>query len=134
MGGNPMGDETPRGSLEDLDARLQVARSQEQARTHGAGSGPRISMSGFGLAFRIGVELVAALIVGVGVGLLLDRWLGSAPWFLIVFFFLGAAAGILNVYRTASGIGSAETEGAPPPQEPEGKNDHGPDQTGPERQ
>ncbi len=65
-------------------------------------SGP---MSGVGMALRIGTELVAALIVGVGLGLLLDYWLGTAPWLLVVFFFLGAAAGVLNVYRTASGIG-----------------------------
>jgi len=92
-------------------------------------------MSGFGMAFRIGVELVAALIVGVGIGLLLDRWLGSTPWFLIVFFFLGAAAGVLNVYRAASGMGPAEAEGTPPPAgEPEEDDDHGPAETGPGRQ
>jgi ATP synthase protein I len=93
-------------------------------------------MSGFGVAFRIGVELVAALIVGVGVGWLLDRWLGSKPWFLIVFFFLGAAAGILNVYRAASGIGLARAEGAPAPSngEPEEDDDDGPAGAGPGRQ
>jgi len=89
-------------------------------------------MSGLGVAFRIGVELVAALVVGVGVGLLLDSWLGSTPWFLIVFFFLGAAAGVLNVYRAASGIGLAETNGAPaPPGEEQQDEDDGPAETGP---
>jgi ATP synthase protein I len=89
-------------------------------------------MSGLGVAFRIGVELVAALVVGVGVGLLLDSWLGSTPWFLIVFFFLGAAAGVLNVYRAASGIGLAETNGTPaPPGEERQDEDDGPAETGP---
>ena len=64
-------------------------------------------MSGYAMAFRIGTELVAALIVGVGIGLLMDKWLETAPLFLVVFFFLGAGAGILNVYRAASGIGLA---------------------------
>jgi len=93
-------------------------------------------MSGFGVAFRIGVELVAALVVGVGAGLLLDRWLGSTPWFLIVFFFLGAAAGVLNVYRAASRIGLAEAEGAPAPSEgePEEEDDDWPSGTGSDRQ
>ena len=69
-------------------------------------------MAGLGVAFRIGVELVAALVVGVGIGLLLDNWLGTGPWFLVAFFFLGAAAGVLNVYRAASGIGyGGPTEG-----------------------
>ena len=130
-----MGDETPGGSLEDLDARLQRARSHEQTRTQGKGSILRAPMSGFGVAFRIGVELVAALVVGVGVGLLLDRWLGSTPWFLIVFFFLGAAAGVLNVYRAASGMGLAEAQGAPGPsgEDEEDEDDDGPAGMGPAR-
>ena len=56
-------------------------------------------MSGF--AFRIGVELVTALLVGGGIGWLLDRWWGTSPILLLLFFFLGAAAGILNVFRAA---------------------------------
>jgi ATP synthase protein I len=58
-----------------------------------------------GMAFRIGVELVAALIVGVGIGYLIDRALGTMPAFLIVFFFLGAAAGAMNVYRAMARLG-----------------------------
>lgn len=56
-------------------------------------------MSGF--AFRIGVELVSALLVGAGIGWLLDRWWGTEPFLLLIFFFLGAAAGLLNVFRAA---------------------------------
>lgn len=59
------------------------------------------------LALRLGVEIVAALIVGVGIGLLLDRWLGTAPWMLLLFFVLGSAAGMMNVYRVMSGQGYA---------------------------
>ena len=59
------------------------------------------------MAIRIGTEMVAALIVGVGIGYFLDNWLGTKPWFLVVFFFLGAGAGVLNVYRAASGLGIA---------------------------
>lgn len=64
-------------------------------------------MSGVGMAFRIGTELVAGLAIGVGIGWGLDYWLETGPWFLVVFFFLGSGAGILNVYRAASGIGLA---------------------------
>lgn len=56
---------------------------------------------------RIGVEIVAALIVGVGFGLLLDSWLGTKPWFMLVFFVLGAAAGMFNVYRVVRDQGGA---------------------------
>ena len=92
-------------SLEDLDARLRRARGETQPPASGKGPDRKPATAGLGMAFRIGTELVAALAVGVGIGLLLDHWLDTGPWFLVVFFFLGAAAGMLNVYRAASGIG-----------------------------
>ena len=51
--------------------------------------------------FRMSTELVAGVIVGAGIGWLLDRWLGISPWGLIVFLLLGFAAGVLNVMRAA---------------------------------
>lgn len=103
----------PSEDLDELGARLKALR-EEVSGEHPSRNvtGPGGALSGFGSAFRIGTELVAALIVGVGVGYFLDRWLGTAPVFLIVFFFLGAGAGILNVYRAASGIGTLS--GLPP--------------------
>jgi ATP synthase protein I len=96
-------DERKPPSLEDLDARLRAAQDRGDAPTKDTSSAP--SMSGFGLAFRVGIELVAALGVGVGIGWFLDSWLGTKPWFLVAFFFLGSAAGFLNVWRAVSGIG-----------------------------
>ncbi|WP_448207705.1 AtpZ/AtpI family protein [Azospirillum sp. sgz302134] len=101
-----MSDEKPPPSLEELEARLRKAR-EGQASDTGPGRYHRIPQGPLAIAFRIGTELVAAMIVGVGGGLLLDRWLGTAPWGLIVMFFLGAAAGILNVYRAITGLGIA---------------------------
>ncbi len=92
--------------LQELDARLRRARGDDAAKTEPDSASAEM-MSGYAMAFRIGTELVAALIVGVGIGLLLDKWLETAPLFLVVFFFLGAGAGILNVYRAASSIGLA---------------------------
>ena len=63
--------------------------------------------SALGLAFRVAVELVSALAVGLGIGWLLDAWLDTQPWLMIVFIILGGAAGVLNVYRMASGYGYA---------------------------
>lgn len=92
--------------LSDLGERLcQARKRREKGADHD--SAAAAPMQGIGFAFRIGVELVSALIVGVGIGLLVDLWLDSGPWGLIIFFFLGAAAGILNVYRTVSKIGLA---------------------------
>lgn len=95
--------------FKDFDARLKALRAKSEER---AGTGQRsdIPRSAMGYAFRIGIELVAGLVVGGVIGWLLDTWLGTLPLFLILFFFLGSAAGILNVYRTARRMERAEAE------------------------
>ncbi|MEE8392729.1 MAG: AtpZ/AtpI family protein [Rhodospirillales bacterium] len=103
----PKSPEKPK-PLEDFEARLREAKAEIQP---AAPNGPaKETITGLGAALRIGTELVAALVVGVGIGYMLDNWLETAPWFLVLFFFLGAAAGILNVYRAASSIGLTETD------------------------
>ena len=54
---------------------------------------------GAGFGFKISTEIIAALVVGVGIGLLVDKYLGTKPFGLIIFFIFGAIAGFLNVYR-----------------------------------
>ena len=88
-----------------FDARLRAAQARQADRE--IGTAARSQKSGLGFAFRIGTELVAGVAMGVAIGLGLDYWLDSRPWFMILFFFLGAGAGMLNVYRTVSGIGHA---------------------------
>jgi len=58
-----------------------------------------------GLGFRIGLELVVAVFVGVALGWAIDRWLGTRPWGLLVFLFLGIGAGMTNIYRVIKGLG-----------------------------
>ena len=58
--------------------------------------------SSFGSAFKLSTELVSAVVVGTIIGFILDTWFDTKPWLIIVFFFLGAAAGMLNVIRTAN--------------------------------
>ena len=57
------------------------------------------SKKGVSFGFRIGVEIVAALIVGVSIGIIVDKYLNTKPFGLIIFFILGSLAGFLNVYR-----------------------------------
>jgi ATP synthase protein I len=59
------------------------------------------------LGWRIGLELVGAVAVAVFIGWAIDRWLGTRPWGMVVMFFLGVAAGMLNVYRAVAGLGRA---------------------------
>ncbi|WP_421992682.1 AtpZ/AtpI family protein [Roseococcus sp.] len=80
-----------------FETRLKAARDRQGLDKPEASKGALPSTWGFGL--RAGVEIVSALIVGVGLGLMLDKWLGTSPWLFLVMFFLGAAAGMLNVYR-----------------------------------
>jgi ATP synthase protein I len=100
-------------------------------------------MSGVGLALRLGVDFVAGVVVGVGIGLLLDWWLGISPAMLILFFLLGAAAGTFNVFRTASGQGgavgykrareAAKDEADGTDAQDGARDDGGPDERGPEK-
>ena len=57
--------------------------------------------SGLARGLRLSSELLAGVIVGTGLGLLLDNWLGTSPWGLLVLLILGFAAGVFNVIRTA---------------------------------
>ena len=100
-----MSEERPPSSLEELHAKLKVARGQiEMADVKIDGSKPG---SGLGMALKIGVEFVSAVGVGVAIGLLLDYWLETKPWLMVLFFVLGSAAGFLNIFRTMSGYGYA---------------------------
>ena len=57
-----------------------------------------------GMAFRLSTELVSGIVVGSVMGWSIDKWLGSQPWFFLIFFILGIAAGIINVIKTAKNM------------------------------
>ena len=84
---------------EDFKTRLKIAKLKlaKQVQSDSEKKG-----SFMGNAFKLGTELVAAVAVGTIIGFILDSWFDTKPWLIIIFFFLGAAAGMLNVIRTAS--------------------------------
>ena len=84
---------------EDFKTRLKIAKSKinKQVLSDSEKRG-----SFMGNAFKLGTELVAAVAVGTRIGFILDTWFDTKPWLMIIFFFLGAAAGLLNVIRTAN--------------------------------
>ena len=84
---------------EDIKTRLKIAKSKlkKQLDDNNEKRG-----SFMGNAFKLGTELVAAVTVGTIIGFILDGWFDTKPWLIIIFFFLGAAAGMLNVVRTAN--------------------------------
>ena len=83
---------------EDFKTRLKIAKSKIKKQVQ---SDSEKRGSFMGSAFKLGTELVAAVAVGTIIGFILDTWFGTKPWLIIVFFFLGSAAGILNVIKTA---------------------------------
>ena len=84
---------------EDFKTRLKIAKSRIKKQTL-LDSEKRGSF--MGSAFKLGTELVASVAVGTIIGFILDSWFDTKPWLIIIFFFLGAAAGMLNVIRTAN--------------------------------
>jgi ATP synthase protein I len=89
---------------EDASASFEQRLSQARAR-HGMDAPPATAAGGsgmsgaLGIGLRVGVELVSALAVGVGIGWALDHWLHTTPIFIAVFVLLGGAAGLANVWR-----------------------------------
>jgi len=84
--------------LRDLGERL--GRHQSDGPSDSAPR-PTADPSAIARGFRLSVELVAGVLVGAGLGWLLDRWIGTTPLGMIVFLLLGFAAGVLNVMRAA---------------------------------
>ena len=79
--------------LKELKDRIETAKSLNTPNTK------KNKESGAGFGFKISTEIIAALVVGVGIGLIVDKYLGTKPFGLIIFFIFGALAGFLNVYR-----------------------------------
>ena len=98
-----MSEREPPDPLTRLGERIDKARAQHAPRQPAVGDRSALQQ-GLGLGLRIGIELVVAIGVATGLGWAMDRWLGTRPWGIIVLFFLGVAAGMLNVYRAVSGI------------------------------
>jgi len=89
-----------------LSARLQrlgegLAREGAKTPADDAGADRAATASGYARGFRLSSELVGGVLVGAGLGWLIDRLLGISPWGFIVFLLLGFIAGVLNVMRSA---------------------------------
>jgi ATP synthase protein I len=87
--------------LQRLGEGLGQARTRDGRPTGDAGGDRATTASGYARGFRLSSELVAGVLVGAGLGWLVDRLLGISPWGFIVFLLLGFVAGVLNVMRSA---------------------------------
>ena len=77
----------------------QTSSMQLASQTTGSTRLPAV-FTGFS-RIRISTEMISALLVGVGMGWMLDRAFDTKPVMMVICIFLGGAAGLLNVYKTA---------------------------------
>ena len=82
----------------DLKTRLKIAKSKYKNKNQSEKDNQK---SSFGKAFQLSTELVSAVLVATIIGFILDNWFDTKPWLIIIFFFIGVAAGITNVIRSA---------------------------------
>ena len=84
--------------IKEIATRLEIAKKNFKiVQVSNKGS----NATSLGKALKISTELVAAVVVGSTIGFLLDNWFDTKPLLIICFFFIGVAAGILNVFRSA---------------------------------
>ena len=82
----------------DLKTRLKIAKSKFKNKNPSENDDKK---SSFGKAFQLSTELVSAVLVATIIVFILDNWFGTKPWLIIIFFFIGVTAGIINVIRSA---------------------------------
>ena len=87
--------------IKEITTRLEIAKKNvKNVQESNKGS----NAASFGKAMKISTELVAAVVVGATLGFILDNWFDTRPWLTISFFFMGVAAGILNVIKSAKNM------------------------------
>ena len=90
---------------DQFKTRLEIAKNKILKKTNVS---KQSSSSNIGVAFKLSTEMVAAVIVGTIIGFILDNWFGTKPWLILIFFFVGVIAGILNVIRSAKNMQSKD--------------------------
>ena len=89
----------------DLSKRIAEFESRQLAERRNRKA--KLPTGGIALAGRVTTELVAGVIVGTFIGWAFDNWLGTTPTWMVAFFFIGSAAGMMNVWRALTGRGMA---------------------------
>ncbi len=88
-------------SKDQFKTRLEIAKNKISKRSKVSKDS---QSSKLGIAFKMSTEMVAAVVVGTIIGFILDNWFGTKPWLILIFFFVGVIAGILNVIRSAKNM------------------------------
>lgn len=87
----------------DLKKRIADAKAKDEGTKEAKPGRKNTASNGTGMALRASTDLVAGLVVGGFLGYVLDQWLNTKPWFMIIMFFIGFIAGFVNIYRWQTG-------------------------------
>ena len=88
-------------SKDPFKTRLKIAKNKVSKRQL---YNKNENSSSFGTAFKLSTELVSAVVVGTIIGFILDTTFDTKPWLILIFFFVGVVAGIMNVIRSANNM------------------------------
>ena len=88
-------------SKDPFKTRLKIAKNRVSKRQL---YNKNENSSSFGTAFKLSTELVSAVVVGTIIGFILDTTFDTKPWLILIFFFVGVVAGIMNVIRSANNM------------------------------
>ena len=86
---------------DSLKTRLEIAKKKIKKKYPKNSNEPK---SNIGIAFKMSTELISAVLVGTIIGFILDNWFDTKAWLILIFFFVGVIAGILNVVRSAKNM------------------------------
>ena len=86
---------------DQFKTRLEIAKKKIKQKYLKKEKDPK---SYIGIAFKMSAELISAVLVGTIIGFILDNWFGTKPWLILIFFFVGVVAGIMNVIKSAKNM------------------------------
>ena len=89
-------------SQDKFKTRLKIAKDRSKSKLNKNISDK--NSSNLGQAFKLSTELVSAVVVGTIIGFILDNWFDTKPWLILIFFFVGVIAGIMNVIKSAKNL------------------------------
>ena len=93
-----MSADRPTDDLASIEARLAEAKRRAEPPP----TPMQVAGSAFGQGTRLALELVSGVLVGAGLGYVIDRMAGTKPWGMILFFLLGLTAGFMNLIRAVN--------------------------------
>jgi ATP synthase protein I len=115
--------ESEREATRDLASRIASAKRDREIEEKSTSNEGSRDMSVLARGMRIGTEFIAAILVGAGIGYLIDLGLNTSPWGLLILLLMGFAAGVVNVIRVVAEMNAASPAPAGSDMNPDAEDD-----------